>query len=147
MKGQCYICPWQAGSLLTTSFRKLIHNPRRILSPYLSNGTAAIDVGCGNILPHQCEPVSLRLEEWYGKADFALVFWMLHEVPDSERLIREIFSALKESGKLLFVEPKGHVKASAFDKSLDMITAAGFEKTANPKIAFSRAALMKKRGG
>jgi ubiquinone/menaquinone biosynthesis C-methylase UbiE len=99
---------------------------------------------CGNIIFHQCRTNSLCLEEWQDKIDFALIFWMLHEVPDSRRLINEIFAAFKNGGKLLFVEPKGHVNAAAFKKSVDMMTAAGFKQIDSPKIAFSRAVFLEK---
>ena len=184
MKNQTHTCPWQGGSLLANPIRKVMHNPRRILAPFLTDGMTAMDIGCGmgyfsipmsglvgdgkviavdlqpemleglkrraskktcdNIFPHQCKTESLCLGEWEGKVDFALVFWMLHEVPDSHRLIREIFTALKDNGKLLFVEPKGHVHAEDFEKSLEMIKATGFKKISSLKIAFSRSVLLEK---
>jgi ubiquinone/menaquinone biosynthesis C-methylase UbiE len=42
-----HICPWQGGPLLAASLRKLIHNPRRIAGPYLSDGMIAMDIGSG----------------------------------------------------------------------------------------------------
>ena len=80
-----------------------------------------------------------------GKIDFALIFWVLHEVPDSARLIREVYAALSNHGKLLFVEPKGHVSERHFDKSLDMMFSAGFKKTGSLKVGLSRAALLEKQ--
>ena len=180
-----HICPWQGGSLLAASVRKVLHNPKNILRSYLSDGMTAADIGCGmgyftlpmacivgnngkviavdlqpemldglkrktdkngitNIIPHQCKTDTLALDEWAGKIDFVIVFWMLHEVPDSERLIREVYAALSDRGKLLFVEPKGHVNARDFNKSLEIISSFGFTKTASPKIGFSRAALFEK---
>ena len=180
-----HICPWQGGSLLAASVRKVLHNPKNILRPYLSGGMTAADIGCGmgyftlpmasfignngkviavdlqpemlaglkrktdkkgitNIIPYQCKTDTLSLDEWAEKVDFVIVFWMLHEVPDSERLIREVYAALSNRGKLLFVEPKGHVDAKHFNKSLEIITSVGFTKAASPKIGFSRAALFEK---
>ena len=69
---------------------------------------------------------------------------MLHEVPDSERLICEVYGALSNRGKLLFVEPKGHVNDKQYNKSLEIIISIGFKITATPKIGFSRAALLEK---
>ena len=45
-KDQC-ICLWCAGQILTASIRKLFHNPQRILTPHLTDGMTAIDIGCG----------------------------------------------------------------------------------------------------
>ena len=100
--------------------------------------------GITNIIPHLCKPDTLSLDEWAGKVDFALIFWMLHEVPDSERLIREVYAALSDHGILLFVEPRGHVTEKQFSKSLDMITSVGFKRTMSPKVRFSRSALLEK---
>ena len=55
------------------------------------------------IIPHRCQKESLGVE---GPADFALAFWMAHEVPDKPRFFREIFAFLKQGGRLLLVEPK-----------------------------------------
>lgn len=185
MEKQHGVCPWQAGSMLAGSLRRLFHNPRRIVEPYLSAGITAMDIGCGmgfftlpmseiagghgkvvavdlqpqmldgltanaaraginNIATHQCGKTALNLEAWYGAVDFALIFWMLHEVPDAERLIREVRSALSDNGKLLFVEPYVHVGAEKFQESLTMITNTGFTVISKPRIAISRTALLQK---
>lgn len=39
--------PWLEG-LINSPFRKLIHNPARIVTPYLKFGMIALDVGCGS---------------------------------------------------------------------------------------------------
>jgi ubiquinone/menaquinone biosynthesis C-methylase UbiE len=41
------VCPWQGGPLLAASLRKIAHNPRRIVRPYLTEGMTAMDIGCG----------------------------------------------------------------------------------------------------
>jgi ubiquinone/menaquinone biosynthesis C-methylase UbiE len=41
-------------------------------------------------------------------ADFALAFFMVHEVPDVERFLGELIGALKVGGRFLLVEPRGH---------------------------------------
>ena len=180
------VCPWQAAPILLMSVRKPLHNPRKIVGKYISDGMTVLDIGCGmgyfsvpmagmagdsgkviavdlqlemlgglkrnaakagvnNIITHQCEKNTLALDEWAGNVDFALVFWMLHEVPDSQRLILEVRAALSEHGVLFFSEPKlGHVSAEQFGESLDMITSTGFKTTALPKVTFGRTALLEK---
>ena len=94
-----------------------------------------------NITPHQCSQDALHVEQWNGAVDFALVFWMLHEVPDPERLIRELHAALSPKGKLLFVEPKLHVSSAAFQRSVKIMMETGFTEIGAPKISMSRTAL------
>ena len=101
--------------------------------------------GVNNIITHKCEKNTLALDGWAGKIDLALIFWMLHEVPDSQRLIHEVRSALSDYGVLFFSEPKlGHVSAKQFEASLDMITLTGFKITASPKVTLGRTALLEK---
>ena len=100
--------------------------------------------GITSITTHQCTKDSLHIEQWNGAVDFAVVFWMLHEVPDAERLIRELRSALLRDGKLLFVEPFAHVSKQEFRQSLAMIEKAGFKLIDEPKITISYAALLQK---
>jgi len=61
------------------------------------------------------------------KLDFVLLFAVVHEVPDKVSLFRDLFSMLKKDGKVLFAEPKGHVKSTDFEKSLQLAKNAGFK--------------------
>ena len=49
-----------------------------------------------------------------GPADFALAFWMLHEVPEKPTFLRQVHDSLKEGGTFLLVEPSGHVSKARF---------------------------------
>ena len=77
------------------------------------------------------------------RVDFALAFYMIHEVPNGEAFLREIASVLKPKGKFLMVEPKLHVSASSFRKTLEAAVAAGMKPISEPKIRFSRAMLFR----
>ena len=107
--------------------------------------TNAEKAGCENITAHQCGYDSLDINQWDRAVDFALIFMMLHEVPDAERLIREICGALKPGGKLLFAEPIGHVDKKKFQSSLSMIQQSGFDAVGSPKISICRAAIFQKK--
>ena len=61
------------------------------------------------------------------KADFALAFWMAHEVDDLDRLFAEILAALKPGGLLLLVEPLAHVPQRRFEEIVAAAVSAGFE--------------------
>lgn len=81
-----------------------------------------------------------------GRFDFALLFWMLHEVADRDALLRSVRDRLNEGGRVLVVEPKGHVRAALFDREMQAARAAGFEVVDRPRVAFSRAALLQVSG-
>jgi len=74
--------------------------------------------------------------------DFALAFYMVHEVPNAEAFLKEIGSVLKPKGKLLIVEPMFHVSATAFEKTIEVARQAGLSPISEPKISFSRSKLL-----
>ena len=41
------VCPWWLAYSFDNPVRRLFHNPRKILSPYLQTGMTALDVGAG----------------------------------------------------------------------------------------------------
>ena len=90
------------------------------------------------MITHKSEPNSIGISE---KVDFALAFYMVHEVPNTEAFLREIASLLKTKGKLLIVEPKFHVSASSFQKTLDAAKLEGLKEISEPNIRFSRSIL------
>jgi ubiquinone/menaquinone biosynthesis C-methylase UbiE len=61
------------------------------------------------IITHKSEPDRIGISD---KVDFALAFYMIHEVPNAKAFLKEIASLLKQEGKLLIVEPIFHVSAS-----------------------------------
>ena len=91
------------------------------------------------IVTHKSDPDRIGISE---KVDFALAFYMVHEVPDAEAFLKEIVSILKPKGKLLIVEPKMHVSAAAFEKTIEVARQAGLSPISEPKIRFSRSKLL-----
>ncbi len=69
---------------------------------------------------------------------------MVHEVPNVENFLTEIYSILKPTGKYLLAEPKLHVSRSHFEEILACANQAGFKIVDKPRIYFSRAALLEK---
>jgi ubiquinone/menaquinone biosynthesis C-methylase UbiE len=47
VKDKKQICPVEKSNNLDNLFRRLTHNPKRILKPYLKEGMAVLDAGCG----------------------------------------------------------------------------------------------------
>ena len=91
------------------------------------------------IVTHKSDPDRIGISE---KVDFALAFYMVHEVPNAEAFLKEVASVLKPKGKLLIVEPKMHVSAAAFEKTIEVARQAGLSPISEPKIRFSRSKLL-----
>jgi len=90
------------------------------------------------ILLHQCQENELGIKE---PVDFALAFYMVHEVPDIETFFREIAAILKPETAFLLVEPKVHVTARRFKEMIRAARAAGLKPGTEVKIFGSRAML------
>jgi ubiquinone/menaquinone biosynthesis C-methylase UbiE len=95
------------------------------------------------IVPHLCKADSIGIQE---PVDFALAFWMVHEVPDQSKLFREIQLLLKPGGKFLVAEPAIHVTRSKFEQTLKRAEETGLTTTENPRIFMSHTALLSLRG-
>jgi len=80
-------------------------------------------------------------------AVFALAFYVVHEVPDRERLFRELWNALGQGGTLLVVEPTMHVTREEFQASLALAEIGGFRVIGEPKVLLSRAIVLEKVTG
>jgi len=75
--------------------------------------------------------------------DFALAFYMVHEVPDQAGFFRQVRGVLKPGGKLLLVEPKlFHVSKEAWARTLGTAASCGFAAAAGPKLGFSWSAVL-----
>ncbi len=47
MTKENHICPWWLAYSFDNPFRKLIHNPQKLFSPYVNPGMTVADIGCG----------------------------------------------------------------------------------------------------
>ena len=77
-----------------------------------------------------------------GPADFALAFWMVHEVPDRLPFLRQVHDSLKPGGRLLLAEPALHVSRAEFEFTVAVAEKVGFTVVARPRVGLSRAALL-----
>ena len=89
----------------------------------------------------------LGAKDMSGKVDFAVALHVVHEVPDPSSFFTEIRQSLKQSGKLLFVEPKGHVSQDQFAASIAVAENAGFVSETLPRKMGGRIALLNKSPG
>ena len=42
-----HVCPWWGGYFIDNSLRRLLHDPVKILGPFVGSGMTVMDVGCG----------------------------------------------------------------------------------------------------
>jgi ubiquinone/menaquinone biosynthesis C-methylase UbiE len=87
---------------------------------------------------------SLPVDDLEGKVDFALAFAMVHEVPDTQQFLSDVFRALGSGKTLLIAEPRGHVTAEAFAHMLTHAEHAGFRHVGRPSIRSSHTVVLQK---
>ncbi len=88
------------------------------------------------------EPDTLGLDE---RVNFILAFWVVHEIPDQDRLFSEIQEMLLPGGNFLMTEPSFHVKQDQVDRSIEIAESAGLVLESMPRIRFSKSALFVKK--
>ena len=179
-----YVCPTELACSLDNLFRRGVHNPRKLLEPFVSKNMTVLDLGCGpgyfttelarlvgeegrliaadlqqgmldkviikirgtdlerRVKIHKCQENKIGVSE---KVDFVLAFWMVHEVPDPQRLFGELKSILNPNGRIWIIEPKIHVKKRSFKKMTTHCELAGFEIIDRPKVCLSRTVILSMR--
>lgn len=96
----------------------------------------------GRIETREARPETLGVEDLAGRVDLALALFVVHELPDAGRFFSELRTALAPGGRVLFVEPGGHVSPAAFDASLAAASRAGLRPSPAPKVWRSLAAVL-----
>jgi ubiquinone/menaquinone biosynthesis C-methylase UbiE len=166
------VCPFWIGYLLISPLRTLFQNPDKLLKPYIASGMKVLDIGCGmgffslpiarmigangkvicvdiqekmiKSLKKRAKNNSLVLDDLNEEIDFALAFAVVHEVPNVTQFFDETNRTLKPTGRLLIVEPKGHVSEKDFNRTISVAQQNGFKIIDNPSIPRSRTILLKK---
>ncbi len=178
-----HTCPWWLLFTFDNPLRKWIHDPVKILQPFVHPGDSSLDVGCGmgyftlalaeltgkdgRVFAADLQPQMLAglrrraanaglldriqlirsTKSGIGidtKVDFALAFWMVHEVKLTEAFLVELAEHLRPGGKLLIVEPVIHVSAEDFDHTVNLCRKIGLNPVEKPSIRFSRAIVLMK---
>jgi ubiquinone/menaquinone biosynthesis C-methylase UbiE len=80
---------------------------------------------------HLCKPDTIN---FFERVDFIFAFYVVHEIPDKERLFAELKLILKPGGRLLIIEPPFHVPKRDFRKMLDILVGKGFRVIDSPKL-------------
>jgi len=150
------VCPPSELKKLNNPLRRLVHNPRRLLSPHVGPGDTALDLGCGGgfftvelarlvgpegrviavdlqpemldftrervtkvglldrVTLHRCRDDDLGLAG--VEADFALAFYIVHEVPDRQAFLAQLARLLKSGARFLMVEPRHHASSAVLNE-------------------------------
>lgn len=98
------------------------------------------------IVVHRSTADDIGLADRSGTVDFALAFWMVHEVPDVPRFMAEVRRLLKPGARLLLTEPIRHVSAGWFETEIEAAEAVGLSLRERPRVRWSRAALVEAVG-
>jgi len=175
------ICSVERAGSLDNRIRRWLQDPRRILAPYVREGTTALDVGCGpgvfsvamaemvgpsgrviacdlqegmleklrqkirgtaleaRVALYRCSESSIGVSE---RVDFALAFYMVHEVPDQDAFFGQLSSVLKPDGRLLLVEPPFHVSRKGFEETIGRARTAGLIPVDRPHVRLGRAVVL-----
>jgi ubiquinone/menaquinone biosynthesis C-methylase UbiE len=97
------------------------------------------------VTTHQCKPDSLSLPTGLnGTFDAAFTIFVVHEVPDPEKLFREIALLLRPGGILFFSEPPFEVSGREFKEKVALAEEAGFLQVERGLFFVNRAAVLKK---
>ena len=75
-----------------------------------------------------CQPRDLQLAEYIGEVDLVTVIHTLHEFEDLPGFLAQVSALLKPSGKMLVVEPPGHVKPEHFRAEINCCRRNGFQE-------------------
>jgi ubiquinone/menaquinone biosynthesis C-methylase UbiE len=93
------------------------------------------------IILHKCGKNNFGLSEF---VDFALAFYMVHEVPDQERFFNDIKTVLRSNGQVLIVEPPFHISKKDFEGTIRKAQDVGFIAVERPKIFPNKAVVLQK---
>lgn len=90
-----------------------------------------------------CSSTSLKIQDLDNQIDLALLFYVVHEVPDQIHFFKEIKKAIKPGGKIFIAEPKGHVSKEEFKKMVSVLKEMKFEIEEHPKVNKSYAVVVR----
>jgi ubiquinone/menaquinone biosynthesis C-methylase UbiE len=60
--------------------------------------------------------------------DFAAAIHVVHEMPDARAFFEQVRQSLKPGGRLLVIEPRGHVSTEKFHRTASVAEEAGFRR-------------------
>jgi len=98
------------------------------------------------VTTHRCKPDSLDLlPDRDGQVDAAFAIFVVHEVPDREKLFSEIAAMLRDGGTFFYSEPPFLVSKKEFRENLALMETMSLAVVETRWYFLNRAALLKKR--
>jgi ubiquinone/menaquinone biosynthesis C-methylase UbiE len=94
-----------------------------------------------------CGETDLSIADLADQIDLAYAIHVVHEVPDAASFMTQVFGTVKPGGKLLVVEPKGHVSAEDYAVTVGVAEEAGFTIIDRPDVQRERMTLFEKKAG
>ena len=96
------------------------------------------------IVPHTCAGRSLGLTGYDNTVDFALAFYVVHEMPDPVAYLGDVYKMMSPGGRLFVSEPAGHVSEADFNKTETLLGDIGFRVFDRPRVFRSRTVVFEK---
>ncbi|MBC8205430.1 class I SAM-dependent methyltransferase [bacterium] len=91
------------------------------------------------IILHRCKTDDIGLSD--EKADFAIAFYVVHEVPNRSSFFKQVKNFLKINAHFMLIEPKHHVNKPQFEQILKEAETAGLKYIMPIKVWGSRGML------
>ena len=91
-----------------------------------------------------CAGDSLGIGDLAETIDFALASAVVHELPEPSVFFVEVYDSLKNGGRFLVIEPKGHVSSEEFDETIALAENAGFKAAEKLTIWGSHSIVLEK---
>jgi ubiquinone/menaquinone biosynthesis C-methylase UbiE len=182
--GNSRVCPVERAGSLESGCRRWVHDPSKILAPYIKEGMTVLDFGCGpgfftvamaELVGRTGKVVAVDLQEGMlnrlrakisntelekriklhkaksnrigitEEIDFALAFYVIHELDNQEEFFKELKSILKPNGRILISEPPLHVTKSAFAETKEKATRIGLKEEKGPRIFLNKTVIFLKQ--
>ncbi|TKJ37972.1 SAM-dependent methyltransferase [candidate division LCP-89 bacterium B3_LCP] len=131
------------GGLFTVALAEMVGKSGRVIAVDLQEEMLRITRNFATkkgvmdrITLHQCSEKDIGLTD--QNVDFALAFYVVHEVPDRKGFLSQVAALLKPDATFMLIEPKHHVKAEQFDQILGEAKLAGLDYHTQIKMAMSR---------
>ncbi len=96
------------------------------------------------IEPRLCTQEDLGLEYLGGGADLALAIHVVHETAYPRRFLKQCVDALRPGGRLLVIEPSGHVSEEDFESTRRLGLDVGFAEVDSQILQKSRSMVLEK---
>lgn len=93
------------------------------------------------------DPGTLNIDPLKETIDFCLLANVVHEIPDKQKMFLEIAHSLKIGSRLLFIEPRGHVKEKEWNASVALALKCGLTVGRPVRVRSSRACELLKSSG